>query len=65
MDSIIGIIKEIPHGHGASVKKGVSDAILNREEFKNKIPNGHDLSYDKGLKLGKFLENILANEVKK
>jgi len=65
MESIINIIKEIPHGHGGSVKKGVSDGLLEKQEYNEQIPNGHSLSYDKGKKLGEFLQNIIANEVKK
>ena len=64
MNSIIDIIKEIPHGHGSSVKKGISDGILNQNDYKEKLPNGHSLSYEKGKKVGEYLQEIIAKMVK-
>jgi len=64
MNSIIDIIKEIPHGHGASVKKGISDGILNQHDYKEKLPTGHSLSYERGKKAGKYLQEIIAKMVK-
>jgi len=58
-------LEEIPHGHGASFKKGISDAILDQNNFENNLPTGHNSSYDKGKNLGKELKKIIANKVKK
>ena len=54
-------LKEMPHGHGLSYKKGISDGILNKKEFEDKVPNGHDKSYKSGLEVGiKLKESIVV-----
>ncbi len=57
-------IEEIPHGHGSSFKKGVSDGVLNENNFKEKLPHGHKSSYEKGLTFGKYLQDIITKKIK-
>jgi len=56
---------EIPHGHGLSFKKGISDAVLDVNKLQDTLPNGHNLSYEKGIKLGKELKDIINKKIKK
>lgn len=61
----IEIPDELPHGHGASFKKGVADAIL--ESAKTELahtPEGHDESRRKGLILGGEIVKIVSRIVK-
>lgn len=55
---------EIPHGHGLSLKKGVSDGLLDKEASKFDLPNGHNESYRKGVEFGKKLKEEIAKKVK-
>ncbi|QTR48077.1 hypothetical protein J9253_09250 [Thiothrix litoralis] len=58
-------IPEIPHGHGLSFKKGISDGILEENTFESSLPSGgHLFSYKKGYELGKLLKNEVARKVK-
>lgn len=58
-------IEKIPKGHEFSFRKGCSDALLKQEDFKKNLPNGHNLSYEKGFNLGKkLLKNISSKQEK-
>lgn len=59
------ITDEIPHGHGASYKKGVSDGLMDENAYENKLPNGHNLSYSKGKKVGIELKTIINSKIKR
>lgn len=56
-------IEEIPHGHGASFKKGIASILVN-SDFSENLPNGHDNSYERGQQIGKELKAEIAKLVK-
>jgi hypothetical protein len=56
--------KDLPHGHGLSFKKGISDALLNTKQFTSSIPNGHNASYRKGYQEGINLKENINTRVK-
>ncbi len=58
-------IPKLPHGHGLSYKRGVSDGLLGNESFREQIPNGHEKSYEKGIKFGEDLKKEISEDVKK
>ena len=62
-------IKEIPHGHGLSFKRGIADGILSNQEkaisAPDTIPEGHDKSYRDGFLFGVALAKQIAEKVKK
>jgi len=64
MSKISVEINELPHGHGASFKKGLSDGIFDKKEFINDIPTGHEKSYQKGISIGNALCKEIAKQVK-
>ncbi|RXH52489.1 hypothetical protein D6T70_06530 [Kurthia gibsonii] len=53
----------IPHGHGGSFKKGISDGLLKVED-NTTIPNGHEESYRRGRVLGESLKSQVAAAVR-
>jgi hypothetical protein len=56
---------ELPHGHGASFKKGIADALL--ESAKSEIshtPEGHNESREKGQVVGKEIAKHVSKIVK-
>lgn len=55
---------DIPHGHGLSFKKGVSDGLLERNDYANGLPNGHDESYRRGFEEGVALRQATALRVR-
>jgi hypothetical protein len=60
----IEIPDELPHGHGASFKKGIADAIL--ESAKTELahtPEGHEDSRKKGLAVGEEIVKIVSRIV--
>lgn len=61
-------IKEIPHGHGLSFKRGIADGVLSNQNSAitapEPIPNGHDKSYRDGFSLGVALAQQVAEKVK-
>lgn len=57
--------RELPHGHGASFKKGIADALL--ESAKTELahtPEGHDDSRKKGLAVGEEIVKFISGIVK-
>lgn len=56
-------IEEIPHGHGASFKKGIASILVN-SDFSENLPNGHKHSYERGQKIGNQFKNAIAELVK-
>lgn len=58
-------IKELPHGHGLSFKKGVSDGLLDEKIYESKLPNGHENSYKLGVRYGAELQEKVKQKVKK
>jgi hypothetical protein len=61
----LNTIPEIPHGHGLTFKKGVSDGLLGKNYFIDCFHKTHDHSYERGVEFGKHLKIIIANQVKK
>ena len=56
---------ELPHGRGASFKKGIADAIL--ESAKTELahtPEGHEDSRKKGLAVGEEIVKFVSRIVK-
>ena len=56
---------ELPHGHGASFKKGISDALL--ESAKTELahtPEGHEESKRKGISVGAEIVKLISIIVK-
>lgn len=56
-------IEEIPHGHGASFKKGIASILANSDLSEN-LPNGHEHSYERGQQIGNQLKAEIAKLVK-
>lgn len=58
-------ISELPHGHGLSYKKGVSDGLLGESKYENETSKlRHSASYKKGYELGEALKAEVASKVK-
>lgn len=57
-------ISEIPHGHGLSFKKGVSDALLGNRDHENSCHETHSASYQRGYEFGEELVSQIASQVK-
>lgn len=56
---------KLPHGHGASFKKGVANALL--ESAKTELahtPEGHEDSRKKGLAVGEEIARLISRIVK-
>ena len=56
---------ELPHGHGASFKKGIANAIL--ESAKTELahtPEGHEDSRKKGMNVGDEIVKLVSRIVK-
>jgi len=64
MNKIEELLKDIPHGHGLSFKKGISDLLLESENHQNKLPNGHNKSYQRGKQFGKHLKIMILKNIK-
>lgn len=65
MKFYLEIPDELPHGHGASFKKGISDALL--ESAKSELahtPEGHEDSRRKGLAAGAEIVKVVSRIVK-
>lgn len=60
MNNIQIEIPEIPHGHGLSFKKGVSDGLLGSEANKNQLHETHLASYERGFAVGEVLKERIA-----
>lgn len=56
--------RNIPHGHGLSHKKGISDGLLERNSFADDLPNGHEESYRRGRAEGVELRQAIAHRVR-
>jgi hypothetical protein len=56
--------QDIPHGHGLSFKKGISDGLLNMADYNGDLPNGHDESYARGVQEGIALRATVAERVR-
>lgn len=56
--------RDIPHGHGFSHKKGISDGLLERNLFAEDLPNGHQQSYQRGRAEGEALRQAIAQRVR-
>ncbi|RZM06630.1 MAG: hypothetical protein EOO88_53080 [Pedobacter sp.] len=57
-------ISEIPHGHGLSFKKGISDGILDCRDHEETPHHTHSASYERGLVVGAALKREIAKHVK-
>lgn len=55
---------DIPHGHGLSFKKGVSDGLLERNDYADDLPNGHNESYRRGVEEGLAIRHRIARRVR-
>lgn len=56
--------QDIPHGHGRSFKKGISDGLLSRTDYAGDLPNGHNESYARGVQEGIALRATVAARVR-
>lgn len=63
LDIINSNLDGIPHGHGGSFKKGISDGLL-EAEYNTTIPNGHERSYQRGRELGEELKSQVTAAVR-
>ena len=60
----IEIPDELPHGHGASFKKGIAEEMLKSAKTKlAHTPEGHDDSRRKGLAVGKEIVRFVSKIV--
>jgi hypothetical protein len=57
-------IKDIPHGHGLSFKRGVADGLLQQSIGSDQHPETHSASYRRGVELGEELKTKIAALVK-
>ena len=60
----LNMIPEIPHGHGLSFKKGISDALLDNESPRENIHETHRATYNRGLNFGLTLKQRIGQKVK-
>jgi len=61
----IEIPESLPHGHGASFKKGIADAILASAKTElAHTPTGQDESRKKGVVVGEEIVEIVSRIVK-
>jgi hypothetical protein len=58
-------IEEIPHGHGLSFKKGVTDGLLETNTHEQSVHATHRASYQRGVAAGQQLREEIARVVKK
>ena len=63
-NTISNYINDIPHGHGLSFKRGISDGLLDEQNHVGNIPNGHNRSYEKGKEFSKVLKDEILKKVK-
>ncbi len=59
----LNTIPEIPHGHGLSFKKGVSDGLLGKDYFSGCFHETHNVSYEKGKAFGEYLKILISHHV--
>ena len=55
--------EEIPHGHGLSFKRGVSDGILGLNQYSSEIHPTHSQSYSRGKDIGIEIRKEVATLV--
>ena len=56
---------EIPHGHGLSYKRGLSDGLLSEQNYAKEIHQTHTASYERGRVVGEKLKEEVAKLVRK
>jgi hypothetical protein len=56
--------RDIPHGHGLSHKRGVSDGLLGETNYEAKVPETHRASYQRGFQEGETLQREIALRVR-
>lgn len=56
--------RDIPHGHGLSHKRGVSDGLLGRTDYEADVHETNRASYKRGLQEGKNLQQEIAARVR-
>jgi hypothetical protein len=57
-------LQDIPHGHGLSFKRGISDGLLESTEHESLPHETHAASYRRGLAVGETLRQEIAKAVK-
>ena len=57
-------VSDIPHGHGLSFKKGVSDGLLGCRDHEEGLHETHAASYQRGIEMGDALRRKIASLVK-
>ncbi len=62
-ETLLNDISTIPHGHGLSFKKGVADGLLEKNTFSNCFHDTHQASYNRGVRFGNQLKDMIANQV--
>jgi hypothetical protein len=55
---------DIPHGHGLSYKRGISDGLLDETVYNADVHPTHKASYRRGLQEGKDLRQVIASRVR-
>jgi len=63
------MIKDIPHGHGGSHKRGIIDSLVETQDYlgtetPNDLPSGHKESYRRGRNEGDTLRKEIADRVR-
>ena len=64
MDTIKIESSGIPHGHGMSFKKGVSDGLLDRTDYEHSVHPTNLASYRRGVEFGVQLRSAIAEQVR-
>jgi len=64
MSTITLEIRDIPHGHGLSLKRGIADGLLDCNEHQDLPHTTHAASYRRGVEVGRALKAQIAPLVK-
>lgn len=56
--------RDIPHGHGLSFKRGVSDGLLEESTYDGEVHETHRASYQRGVEEGVALRVAIADRVR-
>ena len=56
--------RDIPHGHGLSHKRGVSDGLLGKTDYEADVHKTHRASYQRGFQEGETLQQEIASRVR-
>ena len=56
--------KDIPHGHGLSYKRGISDGIRGERRYEGEVHETHLASYQRGVEEGEVIRKSVGDRVR-